>query len=452
MSLRVRMVLAVVGAMVIVAMLLGLTVAADYYARSQAERARTARVAAGVLEAVEDPTAFGRMMKQAPVASWALVSDEGRVVAWSEGGAVAGLDREEALAQVRPNTPSVRVPGRGVLHLRVEEGPGFASGLSSGATALAVGTVLMVVVACMLLAGLVVRPVERLLQATRMLSAGGRPPKVVGEERQDEIGELIRSFNLMAEEVRSYREDLEKKVSEATRDYEKAQKGLVLEQRLASTGKLAAGIAHEINNPLGGMLNAARSIEKDSREGSRSREYASLIIEGLERISQTVSRMLQFHRQKPEVRSVDLSSVLKEALAFCQHRIEKEGVELWLEAQDGLTVQGDKGELQQVFLNLYVNALDAMKNSAKKRLRVHARREGQELIVAVADTGKGLTEEEIEHAFDLFYTSKDSESGTGLGLAMVHTIVTNHGGRVALRPEPGGGTCAVVVLPAEDEE
>ncbi len=446
------MIVAVIGAMAIVAMLLGLTVTADYYVRAQADKERAARLAAAALKAAGDLKAFGRAMEGTPVSAWALVSPEGILLAWSEPSRAAGIDRKQALERIGPDS-SVGVPGRGKLYLRIQEsGGGILSRLSSGATALAVGTVLVVVVAYMLLAALVVRPIERLVQATRALSAGAGQQKVVGESRADEIGELIRSFNRMAEEVRSHREELEGRVKEATREYDMAQKRLALGQRLASTGRLAAGIAHEINNPLGGMLNAARSIEKTSPEGSRPREYAHLIIEGLERISQMVSRMLQFHRQKPEVRSVDISSVLKEALAFCEHRVEKEGVELRLDAPAGLIVQGDKGELQQVFLNLFVNALDAVGNSARKRLRVHARREGKDLVIDVADTGKGLTEEEMEHAFDLFYTTKDSESGTGLGLAIVHTTVTNHGGRVALQSEPGGGTRAVVVLPAEEKE
>ena len=147
---------------------------------------------------------------------------------------------------------------------------------------------------------------------------------------------------------------------------------------------------------------------------------------------------------------MELSPVLKEGLAFCEHRLREEGVDLELDAEDGLIVEGDQGELQQAFLNLFLNALDAMKNSAARKLGVRARREGKTVLVEIADTGGGMTADELDHAFDLFYTARGAEGGTGLGLAIVHTIVTNHGGRVELQSEPNRGTCARVVLPAEE--
>jgi signal transduction histidine kinase len=321
-------------------------------------------------------------------------------------------------------------------------------GLSGIFWAVAAGTVLLMLVVYGLLLRLVLRPVENLVAASRVLSSGRRPEKVPGEWRTDEMGELAGAFNLMAGEVSAGREELERRVEEATREYERAQRRLVLEQRLAATGKLAAGLAHEINNPLGGMINAARTLEKEEGLSERAREYVALVREGLARIAALVERMRTFSRPRPKVGPVDLGEAARAALSFARHRAGEEGVEVEEDfARDLPPVTGDAGELQQVLLNLVLNALDAMRSSAEKRLRVKVAREGAGVVCEVSDTGSGMGPEELAGAFDLFHSTKD-EAGSGLGLAMAHKIVTDHGGEIELESVPGRGTTARVRLPA----
>ncbi|MHC5057442.1 MAG: sensor histidine kinase [Planctomycetota bacterium] len=318
--------------------------------------------------------------------------------------------------------------------------------------AVAFGTAVLLLVVYGLLLRLVLRPVEDLVAASRVLSSGTRPAKVAGDARADEMGELITAFNRMAVEVTSSREEMERRVEEAVAEREAAQKRLALEQRLSATGKLAAGVAHEIANPLGGMMNAARAVAKEEGLSERGREYVGLVNDGLERVRSIVERMRTFVKPRPSVGPVDVAEAVKGALAFARHRIRDEGVALEEEyPQAPARVSGDAGELQQVFLNLVMNALDALKDSpaGDRRLSVRVAREGGSVAAEVADTGAGMAGEALANAFDLFYSTKD-EGGTGLGLAIAHRIVTDHGGEIDLESLPGQGTTARVRLPAED--
>jgi two-component system NtrC family sensor kinase len=320
--------------------------------------------------------------------------------------------------------------------------------------AVACGTAVLLLVVYGLLLRLVLRPVENLVAASRVLSSGSRPPKVTGEARTDEIGELVGAFNRMTTEVASSREEMERLVDEAVAEREHAQRRLALEQRLSATGKLAAGVAHEIANPLGGMMNAARAVAKEEGLSERGREYVGLVNDGLERVRTIVERMRTFVRPRPSVGSVDVAAVVKGALDFARHRVKDEDVVLEEEYPEGKAcVSGDAGELQQVFLNLVMNALDALKEAGgdgERRLRVRVAREGASVIAEVADTGAGMEAEALANAFDLFYSTKD-DGGTGLGLAIAHRIVTDHGGEVDLESSPEKGTTARVTLPAEGE-
>ncbi len=338
--------------------------------------------------------------------------------------------------------------------VRLQASAHFASvkSLSGLFWAVAAGTAFLMLMIYGLLLRLVLRPIDNLVAASRTLSQGSRPAKVPGESGTDEMGELVRAFNKMTGEVASSREDLEARVAEAVRDYERAQKRLVIEQRLSATGKLAAGVAHEISNPLGGMMNAARVIEKEQGLSDRAREYVGLVREGLDRIGRIVERMRSFVRPKPVVGPVDVADAVRGALSFAQHRIGDEGVDLLEEypqdPEKAARTMGDAGEIQQVFLNIVMNALDAMRDSAQKRLRVRVAPEAERNVTEIKDTGCGMDAEQLAGAFDLFYSTK-GQGGSGLGLAIAHKIVTDHGGEIELESSPGAGTTIRVRLPLE---
>jgi signal transduction histidine kinase len=312
-----------------------------------------------------------------------------------------------------------------------------------------VGLVLITVVIYILLSRSVIRPIERLEKAAQRVAAGDYSRPVLPAGRNDEIDTLIEAFNAMMLEVGSYRRNLVSQAEDARKQAKAAEKNLVIAQRLASTGKLASGIAHEVNNPLGGMLNAARRLLREPRPGqAKQDEYVELIIDGLLRIQETVKKILRFtpHQVAPQL--VDIDTVLRRAISLASHRIEQEETKLVAEVPAEGAVFGDPFELQQVFLNLLINSLDAVAEKGVPGLiEIHGRVEGRELLISVRDNGIGMSEEQISQAFDFFYTTKDVGEGTGLGLSISHNVIQNHGGRIEIESKEGEGTTMTVVLP-----
>lgn len=297
----------------------------------------------------------------------------------------------------------------------------------------------------------ILKPLDEVAEGAARVGRGDfSTPVPVHERARDEIAEVAAAFNGMMAELGAYRKDLEAQVGTSVRKARSAEQNLVTAQRLAAMGTLAAGIAHDINNPLGGMINAVRSLRRDDLPREKREEYLALVEEGLERVGQTVQKVLQFtpHRVAPQ--PCDLAAIADRALALARHRFEKGGVgaEAEMPAR-GLPVFGDPWELQQVVLNLLVNAVDAVvaKGGPPGRVRLRGTAGNGEVRLLVEDEGVGMTEEQVARAFDLFYTTKEVGEGTGLGLSIVHSTIESHGGRVEIRSKKGTGTTVEVVLP-----
>ncbi|MCK6471160.1 MAG: HAMP domain-containing histidine kinase [Planctomycetes bacterium] len=393
---------------------------------------------------------------------WAITDGRGKLVGWSRKEAPpADFDPEENTGMPmvrRPLSPVDADESPWQLYLAPAAELGLARELWSVFIAMLVGTAVLGLAIYGLLLRLVIKPVERLALNSR-LAAGGRGalPTVPHTDRTDEVGDLIRSYNGMVGEVNELRLQMEKRVAEALRQKEDAQKKLLLSERLSVTGRLAAGVAHEINNPLGGMLNATRSLLQKAEPGTRDAEYLGLIEDGLKRVQTILSSMLQFARPVPQHSSVNVAEVFEGALLFCKHRMEKEKIELARDFAAGTSaaiVYGNRTELGQVVLNLMVNAIDAMEGrpEGQRRLSLGARREGENVLVTVGDTGAGMAQEVRDQAGEIFFSTKAAGRGTGLGLAIVKYIVSEHGGSVAIESEVARGTTVRVVLPAEKQE
>lgn len=290
----------------------------------------------------------------------------------------------------------------------------------------------------------VLRPLRSLQDGTARLAAGEPLPSLpIG--RRDEIGRLAEAFAHMAAEIRAARDDLQTKVNERSRE-------VVRTARLAELGTLAAGIAHEINNPLASIATCAEGLLRDQARGettdlARLREYLSIIHREARRTRDITTRLLSFARQQPTSNGpVQLGAELRDVATLLEHQFRVAGVQLVLDCAPRLpTCLGNANELRQVAFNLLRNALDATPSGGVVQASV--RRRDQHLELTVLDAGPGLPEADLERIFEPFYTTKPPGQGTGLGLAIAHRIVTGHGGTIQAGNAPGGGARFLVTLP-----
>lgn len=233
-------------------------------------------------------------------------------------------------------------------------------------------------------------------------------------------------------------------------DQKLAQAALLQAEQLAATGRLAASIAHEINNPLEAVTNLLYLLREEQDEGSR-KEYLRAAEAEVARVSEIASNTLRFYRDPAGVSRVGISALIQSVTGLFQGRIALRGVALDVRCQEGAEVLASQGELRQVLVNLVGNALDAVPQGG--RLRIHCRTfpvrlrgHSPRVEVFIADNGSGMSPEVLHHAFDPFYTTKGSK-GTGLGLWLSQEILKKHGFQLRVRSKPAHGTVFSISMP-----
>jgi signal transduction histidine kinase len=315
--------------------------------------------------------------------------------------------------------------------------------------AFVLSTAILVGATFLALQRLVLEPVERLAQGTRRLRAGTFSTRVREIARRDEMAELVRGFNAMAATVEEFHTRLAERAEEAAEKARRAEAAAMVQRRLAAMGELAAGIAHEINNPLGGMLSAVDALGRKDLAPERRERYLALVHDGLERVRETVGRLLHISPRAARHGIVDLVPVVDDSLALVRHRADTLGVVLEHQRPKSTChVVGAANELGQALLNLLVNALDALEERGRGgTVRVELAGDGEQVRLAVRDDCPGVSAEDLPRIADLFFTTKEVGRGTGLGLALVHAVAHAHGGHVHLGPRPGGGFAAEIFLP-----
>ena len=295
------------------------------------------------------------------------------------------------------------------------------------------------------LANSVTRPVAALARASAGIAQGDFSKKLPVES-SDEIGSLTRSFNTMARSLKE-RDELLK---------ERTRRQLTRSERLASIGRLAAGVAHEINNPLTGVLTFAHLLLRDAPEGSQQRKDLQTIIEATLRCRDIVRGLLNFSRQnEPRKTLSDLNEVLRKAIALTRNQANISRVEIHEQMAPSLPrLVIDPNQIQEVAVNLIVNAIDAMPDGGDLTVRTRQpQREGAPRVeFEIADTGRGIPPEDLDRVFDPFFTAEPTGKGTGLGLALSYGIVMEHGGRIQIDSEVGRGTTITVPLPVTAED
>jgi two-component system NtrC family sensor kinase len=297
------------------------------------------------------------------------------------------------------------------------------------------------------------RPVKQLMAGMHRVAAGDleyRLPVLW----DDELGDLATSFNKMAAEVGGVQAKIEEQVRRKTAELERVYKTLLHSEKMASIGKLAATVAHEINNPLFGILTYARLVlrellKHEIPERDEMAEQLQTIERESKRCGDLVKTLLTFSRQAPSIRQPnDLNTVVHRAVLLVQHKLAMQNIELQENlAADLPPALCDANQIQQVVLVLMVNASEAMPKGG--RLTVSTQFDGHtdQCVVRVKDTGAGIPADVLPRIFDPFFTTKEDQNRTGLGLAVAHSIVQQHAGDIVVDSTPGVGTEFQVALP-----
>jgi signal transduction histidine kinase len=322
--------------------------------------------------------------------------------------------------------------------------PLWTSVFGVAASSLLFGVVLFLVVV-----RTVRRPLQTLGAAATAVGRGDYDAPLPTGRAVPELEPLLASFRGMAKQVRDHTQTLEQAVREAVEQTKQKERALVLSSRLASIGTLAAGVAHEINNPIGGMQNAVNRLLQAPDLSDKQRTYLQLVLDGLQRIARTARRLLDFSPRAKAPGSFPVSLPIDGARALVEHRLQRAGVQFTVDVPKDLPpVHGDAHEIQQVMLNLLLNSLDALEARGKGgAITVRAERDGDRLHVRVDDDGPGMDAKDLPRVFDPFFSKKDRPDASGLGMFICYSIVQNHGGEISVDSRPGEGFHVHIVLP-----
>jgi signal transduction histidine kinase len=288
----------------------------------------------------------------------------------------------------------------------------------------------------------ITRPIEELAAATREVAKGIFDIRVRVTSR-DEIGTLANSFNQMAGELKEREEKLQS-----------AQAQLIQSEKMAAFGQLGAGVAHEVKNPLAGILGCAQLSLRKAEEGSTLHRNLSLIEKETKRCKTIVENLLRFARQEKTIREeVDLNQVVEDSCSITRHQLELNQVKLVTKLDAELPrIRGNANQLQQVFINLVMNAEQAMQGAPGEVRVITESVRGSRARIRVQDDGPGIPLDIQDKIFEPFFTTKPGGKGTGLGLSVSYGIVTDLGGKITVESIPGVGTTFLLSFPALDSE
>ena len=304
--------------------------------------------------------------------------------------------------------------------------------------------------------GKITLPIGKMVALTRNIAAGRFDQEVQASAYHGEIALLADSFNTMLKSLRQMKADLEEwgrtleeKVKQRTEELVAMQARVAQSERLASLGMLAAGVAHEINNPLGAILSLTALSVEDMKKDDPNRESLEEVVKQTQRCRDIVKGLLDFSRRSEvNMELVDLNQILQDTLSLISKQAQFLNVTVVRDWAPQLpTVMADKPQLEQVFMNILVNAVQAMQEKGTIRIATRHSVPANSVEVLISDTGCGIPPEEIHQIFDPFFTSKASGQGTGLGLSIAYGIITSHRGSISVESEVGRGSTFTIRLP-----
>jgi len=309
---------------------------------------------------------------------------------------------------------------------------------------------------------MVYNPVQRLIQGTKEV-ARGNLDYTITVRGKNEIAHLAYSFNRMTkslnkarEELTEWSETLEKKVEEKTKELKQAQGHLIQVEKMASLGKLAATVAHELNNPLAGVLTYVKLFEKQINKSSLSDDQKKNMMENLRIIESEVKRsgdivknLLVFARGTGEnFEEKDLNSIVEKSLLLVNHKLKISNIQLVKKyCYEDSHVFCNENQIKQMLVALLVNSADAMPDGGTLTVTTRCLPAEDAVELQISDTGIGIPEDVLPHIFEPFFTTKKEGSGSGLGLSVVYGIVQRHQGLIHVESKPGKGTTFLIKLP-----
>jgi two-component system, NtrC family, sensor kinase len=354
----------------------------------------------------------------------------------------------------------------------------------------------LIIFGSFLLSRVLVNPMKDLVQLTNRISSGDFSQRIEVTNK-NEIGQLMESFNRMIDRLKENQESLGNYLEslEATnKQLKEAQEELIRTEKLATVGRFAAGVAHEVGNPLGAILGYTSILRKEGIDGEESKDYMRRIEGEIERINKIVRGLLDFARpSKLELREIEVNKIIENTLSLLTYQANLNKIQTQLDLQSDLPlVKGDESQLSQVFINIILNAIDAMPTGGILQIQTqrhlveylevdrsqpiyaprrsgdplesnysHLRRHhpfstgltkfsrGERLVrVRITDTGSGIRKEDLDNIFDPFFTTKAPDKGTGLGLSISLKIVESLGGEIRVESEVGKGTTFEIYFPA----
>lgn len=301
---------------------------------------------------------------------------------------------------------------------------------------------------------LVNQPVQQLLKHTEQL-ARGEMDTSVSFTSGGELGELADSFNNMTmklkrarAELEDWGKNLESKVEERTHEITDIQAQLIRSEKLASLGELVAGIAHEINNPLTGILVFSSLVSKDPKLDPSLKDDLEIVVQQTERCSQIVKGLLDFSRESvPQKKFSSLNRIMDMSLSLIERQVLFQNITITKDYSTDLPdMLLDPNQVEQVFVNMILNAGQSMLDGGDLQICTGMTTDGCHEFVSISDTGCGISEENLVKIFDPFFTTK-STKGTGLGLSVSYGIINNHSGTIEVESKVGSGTTFTIMLP-----
>ncbi|MBN2012212.1 cache domain-containing protein [candidate division KSB1 bacterium] len=317
---------------------------------------------------------------------------------------------------------------------------------------------LLIVLISYLITKTITRPLEEMVTVTQSIATGDLNQKVKIRTR-DEIGKLgssinimVKSLNRMRAELEDWGKTLELKVRKRTDELRDMQAKVMQTERLASLGKMAAGIAHEVNNPLGGILVLSSLVLENLKDQDPNRTNLEEVVKQTIRCRDIVKGLLQFSRETiPKMSMININIILNNTLSLIEKQSIFHNIDIEKELDENLPlVMADDSQLQQVFMNILLNAAQAMREIGSLVLTSYFNSKDNMATITIQDTGQGIPEDIIDKIFDPFFTTKDVGEGTGLGLSIAYGIITKHNGKMSVHSELNKGTTFTIEIPVPE--